>query len=248
MNAEQYLVKTEVFEGPLDLLLTLIEKRKLLVNDVSLSKVTDDYIAYVQTLSDFPIKQTADFILVASTIVLIKSKSLLPMLELSEEEQGSIDDLERRLKEYKRIRELSRHISERFGKNILFPRLPNKNIEPVFSPTKEISLQGILLSIQDVLKNLPKPEQLAKAVIEKVISLEEMINHLVDRVSGSLKMTFQEFSKHGKAQTKEEKIHVVVSFLAMLELVKQGIIRVSQEKLFDDISMESEKVETPRYT
>src|SRR3989344_9116880 len=98
-SKQQFHVKTEVFEGPLDLLLSLIEKHKLHINDVSLSKVTDDYISYVNAQVDFPMGQAADFILVASTLVLIKSKSLLPTLDLSKEEQGDIADLERRLKE-----------------------------------------------------------------------------------------------------------------------------------------------------
>ncbi|MDP2705475.1 MAG: ScpA family protein [Patescibacteria group bacterium] len=243
-----FKIKTEVFEGPLDLLLSLIEKRKLLINDISLAQVTDNFISYIKSFSDFPIKQSADFILVASTLVLIKSKSLLPTLELSDEEQGSIEDLERRLKQYKRIKELSHHVKTRFGDKVLFMRNPNKNVEPVFSPTKEITVSAMLSSIRDVLKNLPKVEQLAKAVVEKVISLEDMIGRLMERVTSNLKMTFKEFSKHGDMKTKEQKVHVVVSFLALLELVKQGAIKAVQENLFEDIHLESNKIKTPNYT
>ena len=96
----EYQVKTHIFEGPLDTLLSLIEKRKLFINDISLSKVADDYIAYIKSLENFPIADSAHFILIASTLVLIKSKSLLPNLTLSEEEEHSIEDLEARLREY----------------------------------------------------------------------------------------------------------------------------------------------------
>ncbi len=93
---EEYLVKTHIFEGPLDTLLSLIEKRKLFINDISLAQVADDYIAYIKSLNEFPIADSSHFILIASTLVLIKSKSLLPDLNLTTEEQESIDDLEDR--------------------------------------------------------------------------------------------------------------------------------------------------------
>ena len=95
-----YNVKTHIFEGPLDTLLSLIEKRKLFINDISLAQVADDYISYVRSLTDFPLADSAHFVLIASTLVLIKSKSLLPNLSLTEEEQSNIDDLEDRLKHY----------------------------------------------------------------------------------------------------------------------------------------------------
>ena len=78
MDGQEYTVKTEAFEGPLELLLNLIEKRKLFISDISLAQVADDYIEYINKQEDFPMASTADFILVASTLVLIKSKSLLP--------------------------------------------------------------------------------------------------------------------------------------------------------------------------
>jgi segregation and condensation protein A len=99
--SDKFLVKTEAFEGPLDLLLHLIEKRKLLINEVSLIKITDDYIEYIQSHDNISLKNNAHFILVASTLVLIKSKSLLPTLELTREEEQDIEDLEARI--YQRL-------------------------------------------------------------------------------------------------------------------------------------------------
>src|SRR5579864_6269380 len=154
--AKTFTIKTETFEGPLDLLLSLIEKRKLFINDISLSKVTDDYIAHVRQFENYPIPESAEFILVASTLLLIKSKSLLPNLSITEEETASIEDLEERLKIYQRIKELSLHVKERFGKKIMFERSQNKTVVPVFSPDKEMSVSRILLAIKDVLKSLPK--------------------------------------------------------------------------------------------
>ncbi len=237
-----FTVKHEQFEGPLDLLLDLIEKRKLFVNDVSLAKVADDYIAYVQNTGEFPVADSAHFILVASTLLLIKSKSLLPTLNLTVEEQASIHDLEARLKIYERMRDLAQKIKPLFGQSIMYPRGDRKQ-EPVFSPDIDMTVTNIFAAAGRVLSNLPKKEFLPKVVVDKVISLEVMIESLTKRVSESLKMSFREFSSAHKA----EKVNVIVSFLAMLELVKQGVIDVTQEKHFDDIHMATEQVGVPRY-
>ena len=236
-----FAVKQEKFEGPLELLLDLIEKRKLFINDVSLAKVADDYVEYVRGVGDFPLSESAQFILIASTLLLIKSKSLLPSLELSADEKGNIADLERRLALYKIYREQAAKLSGIFGEKVLFAREERK-IQPVFSPDSSMTLSNIFESMRAVLANLPKKELLPKAVVDKVISLEEMISNLTGRITQGLKMSFKEFSKD-----KEGKVNVIVSFLAMLELVKQGIVSVVQERHFDDIVMETENVGLPKY-
>lgn len=252
MTASFFSVKTEVFEGPLDLLLSLIEKRKLLINDVSLSKVTDDFIAYANNIENFPIAESANFILIASTLVLIKSKSLLPTLTLTEEEEMSVNDLEKRLKIYKRIKDASLFIKEIFGKEIIFAKNPNKNINPVFSPEQTINIDNVLKSIQEVLKNLPKKESLPKVLVKKVISLEETIIKLTERIKTNIKMSFRDFyGKHseklGEMNQKEKKTNIIVTFLAMLELVKRGIIQANQQKHFEDIHMETDSINVPMY-
>ncbi len=238
-----FKIKQEVFEGPIDLLLNLIEKRKLLINDISLAKVTDDFIAHLQNREVFPIKDTSEFLVIASTLLLIKSKSLLPGLDLTEEEKTDIQDLELKLKIYKKIKELSVHVKSNFGKEMLF--FPNaRKMEPVFSPDASMTKENIARAIFDVIKNLPKfTEEKPKIKVAKTISLEDMIKNLTERVTKSFKMSFKEFAGMGKA----EKVNVIVSFLAMLELVKQGIIDAKQGGQFDDIHMESRTVNTPSY-
>ena len=238
-----YNVKTHIFEGPLDTLLSLIEKRKLFINDISLAQVADDYIAYINSLGDFPIADSAHFILIASTLVLIKSKSLLPTLTLSEEEEHSIDDLQKRLSEYQKYKALSRHLRQRFGIHVEYLRLPSKEKVIVFTPDKNTSVARIHETIQSVIFQIPKKESVPKAIVQKVISLEETIESLTKRITENMKMSFKDFSGIGKA----EKVNVIVSFLAMLELVKQGIIQVRQDKDFHDIEMENQTVSVPRY-
>ena len=90
---------------------------------------------------------------------------------------------------------------------------------------------------------MPKIESLPKASVKKIISLEEVIGNLTERIKTSLSMNFKDFARMGK----EDKINVIISFLAMLELVKQGVIEVMQEKQFDDIKMHTQETNTPKY-
>lgn len=239
----EYQVKTHIFEGPLDTLLSLIEKRKLFINDISLAQVADDYIAYVKSLENFPIADSAHFILIASTLVLIKSKSLLPTLTLSEEEESNIEDLEARLREYQKYKALSRHLRERFNIHVEYLRLPSKEKMVVFAPDKNMSVEKIRETILSIISQIPKKEFVPKAVIKKIISLEETIENLTKRITENMRMSFKDFAGVGK----KEKVNVIVSFLAMLELVKQGIIQVRQDKNFHDIEMENQAVGIPRY-
>ena len=240
---DEYLVKTHIFEGPLDTLLSLIEKRKLFISDISLAQVADDYIAYIKSLENFPIAESAHFILIASTLVLIKSKSLLPELSLTEEEQHSIEDLEARLLEYQKYKALAVHLRERFGIHTEYLRLPSKEKIVVFAPDSNTTVARISETIRMLILQIPKKEIVPKAVVQKVISLEEMMANLSTRITTAMKMSFKDFAGIGKA----EKVHVIVSFLAMLELVKQGIIHVRQDRDFHDIEMETQMTGTPRY-
>lgn len=242
MDSNKFKIKSEIFEGPIDLLLDLIEKRKLHINEVSLAKVTDDFISYLQNREAYSIKDTSDFLVIASTLLLIKSKSLLPSLDLTDEEKTDIHDLELKLKIYKKIKELSIHIKKNFGEKMIF--FPNaRKFEPVFSPDASMTKENLANAIFAVIKNFPKFEMKPKVKVAKVISLEEMIGRLTDRIKNSMKMSFKDFSGMGKA----EKVNVIVSFLAMLELVKQGLIEVKQNDRFDDIHMETKAVGIPSY-
>jgi segregation and condensation protein A len=244
MSLSSYTVKMDTFEGPLDLLLSLIEKRKFLINDVSLTKVADDFIAYLEEQSDFPIGETADFLFVASTLLLLKSKSLLPILEFTEEEKESIEDLEDRLKLHQQFRDLGRELQVQFGQNISYSRSRvDKSVASVFSPHPRITLAVLSERIMDIVNSLPQAlAPMAEAMVKRVMSLEDMIERLAERMKGALQLSFKEFSKD-----KKERAEIIVGFLAMLELVKQGMIRVEQESREGDILMESESVGMPQY-
>ncbi len=238
-----YNVKTDVFEGPLDVLLSMIEKRKLSISDISLAKVADDYVEYVRAQTDFPLSDSASFILIASTLVLIKSKSLLPTLSLSEEEEKNIDDLEARLTLHQEYKQKAEILKKLFGQHILFSAIPKKQTTIVFAPDRRTNPESLKEAIIRVIEMMPKPKMVAHTTVRKVISLEEAIVSLTERIGRHLKLNFKEFAGVGK----QEKVSVVVHFLAMLELVKQGVIEVKQERPFHDIEMESSIVGVPRY-
>lgn len=235
-------VKTQSFQGPLDLLLELIEKRKLFINDISLSSIADEYISHANTSTEISLKDTANFIFIASTLVLIKSRSLLPALSLTDEEEGDIEDLKNRLKMLQEIKRLSEHVQGHFGKNIIFPRGEIKQKQAVFAPSGDLTLDNLFLARGGVLANLPIKEITPKAALRKMISLEEVMTRLSERIAREIKLSFRNFSGSQK-----EKEGIIVSFLAVLELIKRGAIAASQEEEYGDIELESRQIDVPRY-
>ena len=239
--AEKYKVKTAVFEGPFELLLRLVEERKLFINEISLAQVTDDYLHYVKTLQSqgrLDMLEMTGFIVIAATLILIKSKSLLPNLQLTDDEQGQIDDLEQRLRFYQAIKGVAPKLKEQFGKNIIFGRPDTDYPEAVFAPNPAITIPKMLQAIREVMDNIPKKEFLPEITVRKVVSIEEMIQSLSERIQKSLRFNFSELGRDKKFETpKEEKVYVIVSFLAMLELVRTGIVEVIQSNNFQEIEI-----------
>jgi segregation and condensation protein A len=217
-------------------------KKKDIISYISLAKVADDYVSYVRSQTDFPLADSASFILVASTLVLIKSKSLLPTLSLSEEEEHTIEDLENRLTLHQQYKQKAEELKKLFGTNILFGATPKKQTPVVFAPDRKTNISSLQQAILNMIAQMPKPLAVAHTTVRKVISLEEAIVSLTERISRHLKMNFREFAGVGK----QEKVSVVVHFLAMLELVKQGVIEVKQDRAFHDIEMHTAILGVPR--
>ena len=233
------VVKTPVYEGPLEVLLELIEKRKLLINDISLAQVADDYIARVNALPELPVGETAEFVALAATLLLIKSRSLLPSLEISGEESRDIKELEYRLAVYQIIRDASIGLGRMDETYLWEGRAPEQ--EPLYIPAPEATTSSLRAAAQALIEGFPQNLALPKVAVRKIISLEEMIESLAARIQSAFKMSFKEFT--GSAQRAE----VIVGFLALLELVKQGIIKAEQESEHGDITLESGSVSAPRY-
>lgn len=242
METETYTIKTDVFEGPFGLLLDLVEKRKLFINDVSLASVTEDYIAYVNKLggsSSFYPAQVTSFVLVLATLILIKSKSLLPNLNLTAEEESDIKNLEERLRLYKLFIKLGGNIKSNFGKRVIFAPLERKNNILVFLPDRQITKESMMSFAREVLGGMPQKMALPEVEVRKVINIEEVITKLTERIQNAMKINFSEFAGLSPGATnKEEKVYVIVSFLAMLELMRNGILHATHSENSKDIIIE----------
>ncbi len=241
MEKEVYKVKTLNFEGPFGVLLNLIEERKLFINEISLAEVTEDYLKYINSLEKTHPDDISSFIVVAATLILIKSKSLLPNLDLTNEEEGDMKNLEDRLKLYELYIRLGSNIKEKFGEKIIFGAEERKHSVLVFLPDEQITCESMMTFARGALGKIPKKVFLPEVEVKTVISIEEMIDKLTERIKSSLKMNFKDFA--GKAETKEERVIVIVGFLAMLELVRNGILNAVQENNFEDIIIEKQEEE-----
>ena len=232
-------VKTSVYEGPLDLLLDLIEKRKLLINDISLSQVADEYLEKVRAMPELPVGDTAQFISLAATLLLIKSRSLLPTLDLSTDERRDIKELEYRLAVYQLVKETGKRLERRLGRVALYEGNPPES-EPLFIPDNAVTLVSLRTAAQALIEGFPTTLTLAKVAVKKIISLEEVISTLASRVSSAMTLSFKKFTAGSR-----ERHDIIVGFLALLELVKQGIINATQQE--NDIILEADSVKAPRY-
>ncbi len=226
-----FSVKVGEFEGPFELLLNLIEERKLLISDISLSQVADDFLAYIQREVAFPIGQATHFILVAATLLLLKSRSLLPVLSLTKEEEGDVKDLELRLALYQVFRNIAREISGL--RNRMFFGNGARTVEPLFTPSKDLSLASIQEAALRAIQSAPRLERKPEIAVKSVISLEEMIDRLSTRIEKAIQMTFRDFSGGSNIDKRE----IVIGFLAMLELFKRGLVQVEQDRQYGEITI-----------
>ncbi len=226
---ERFSIKTDAYQGPFELLLDLIETRKLLVNDLALADITEDFIQHVRAQDTFPIEETANFIQIAATLLLIKSKSLIPDLALTDEESADVEDLKRRLEAYERVREAARELSRMFGRAVMLPA-GERVREVSFAPSEDLSTNALAEALARVLAAREVVEELPEARAIPLVTIEEMMDLLAKRVQSALALSFNEFSK-----SRKERVEVIVSFLALLELVKQGAVAAEQHTLHGDI-------------
>lgn len=239
-----FKLKINNFEGPIDALLHMIEKRKLPINDISLAEVTDEYINFVNSLSEQNFSNSTHFIFVASTLTLIKSKSLLPKLELSSEEEGDIEELKKKIAQFKIYQSIASELGEylKKKKTFLLPKARKRQIS--FEPTEQIQKPKLEAYLAFVFAEIPEKKSTKKeASIKIAVHIEEMMNSLSTRIQKELHSNFSSFiksftPKDSYEKKNERKVYKLVGFLAMLELVKNGILRVAQRHNFEEINIE----------
>lgn len=242
-----YQVKTQQFSGPLDKLLQLIEEKHLEITQISLADVTADFLRYIKSLTNAEEGRTnaeksgvsphvlADFLVVAAKMVLIKSKVLLPMLELTQEEEGEILDLESRLKIYREFKTAAEHIKNLWEKNKISysrPLFLSLGEQAVFYPPGKLTagdLTKAVMNLAAVLQALIPEEQKIK---KSILSIEQKIEELLNRFKDAGTHTLWTLTD------KKSREEVIVLFLAILHLLKDKVIKVEQKEHFSDIVFE----------
>ena len=232
-----YKVKLEVFEGPLDLLLYLIKKDEVDIYDVSIERITRQYLDYLETFEMLNIELAGEFIVMAANLLYIKSRMLLPVDQQMAEEDAEEDDprweLIRQLIEYKKFKEAANRLREREAlQEALFPRMP---VVPELEPegklfAEEVGIFDLINAFQKILKrHEEKPEDL-RQIFEENFTVGDKIEHLMKLTSAGVPMRFEEL--FSDAATRGE---IVVTFLAMLELIRMKHLRVRQMDQFGEI-------------
>ncbi len=228
-----YVVNTRQFTGPLDLLLQLAEEEKLDLNELSLAEITAQYLDYLNKLKNIPLEELVGFLLIASRLILIKSRLLLPFLEISPEEEEDLEELKKHLEEYKKIKRLAKHLEALANnkKNFSFRREKLWNFLFFFYPPKNVTSKDIFLAFKKIIEEIGFAEkQISQEKIKIKISIEEKIKFIQEKICQESTIRFNKIIKESKS-----KIEIIVSFLALLELIKQKIISVQQKENCGDI-------------
>jgi segregation and condensation protein A len=227
--------KIDKFEGPLGLLLQLIERQELDITEISLAKIADQYIEYIRSSSHLRPEELADFLVVAAKLLLIKSRALLPFLKGEEEEE--IQEFEHQLRMYKEFLEAAKKIEAIIGKKrFSFPREFNRQAflasARLFSPPKSLTATDLLDVFSGIIKNIRPVEPLEEKSLEQMVNIEDKILAIQEILLEKIKISFNHI-----LATAKNKTEIIVSFLAMLELIKQRDITVAQAGLFEEIEI-----------
>jgi len=225
--------KLEKFEGPLSLLLKLIEAEELDITQISLAKIADQYIEYIRVSPNITPDNMADFLVVATRLLLIKSRALLPYLYPEEEKE--IEELEEQLRMYKEYVEAMKKINVMIGKKkFMFAREFNRKVilaeANLFSPPKNIKADDLATIFAELLMRLQPPEKLEERTIDDLIKIEDKILSIQRMLADRIKLSFNQVLAGAKSKTE-----IIVSFLAMLELMRQKEVNLIQEELFSEI-------------
>jgi len=238
-----YRVKLDIFEGPSDLLLFLIRKNEVDIYDIPISKITKQFLDYLEVMQILDLDVAGDFIEICAILMSIKARYLLPRVDSDEDDE--IDDprteLVERLIEYKKFKEASVELEELEEKR---SRLYGREYFNFIPKTEDISdedyldeatLFDLVMAFRTALDNMPKVHQHEVQMIK--VTVEEQSDLIMLRLNSNPLVLFQDLMKELK-----EKIVIIVTFIALLDLVKNGQVEVSQSHVYDDIRIKPKVV------
>jgi len=224
-------LELEQFSGPLDLLLSLIKDNKLNISELSLSGITEQYLLYLDKLEKNKEEELADFLVIGARLLFLKSRMLLPQFSPEEDEGPS---LEEQLRLYKVFVDASKKVNKlwlnRF-RSVFRIEPPRKRQE--FLPPENLSRDMLYQSMLQLVSRLRPPKPLRQTTIDRAISMKEKIDRIRELINKNGRIGFFELLNNAKNKTE-----VIISFLAMLELVKQKTITIKQNEVFSDILIE----------
>lgn len=234
---EDYKVKLEVFEGPLDLLLYLIKRDEVDIYDISIERITKQYLSYLDAFQVLNIELAGEFIVMAANLLYIKSRTLLPVEQQMAEEDAEEDDprweLIRQLIEYKKFKEAASLMRDQEAmQENLFARVP---VTPDLAPSEnllvdEVGIFDLIHAFQKILKRLEKKPEDLREIFAENFTVSDKIDHVLRLTSSGVPIRFEELFADAAGRTE-----IVVTFLAMLELIRLKQLRVRQESLCAEI-------------
>lgn len=242
MQTNQYAIKLDNFEGPLDLLCHLIDKNKMNIYDIKISEITDQYLEYINKAEEMNLEVTSEFLIMASTLVYIKSKGLLPKQEEAEEELTE-EELIARIIEYKKYKEITKKLRENYNEfsGRLFKlaeeiTLPKQKLEKEYTNT---IIPEIYAELVDRNKNRlnQNAENIKKIAITDTYTVASKVKEMFKELIKRPKFVFNKLYSLSKCN----KVEVVTAFTGLLELTRRDKVRATQEELFGDIIVEKNK-------
>lgn len=253
MQYDHYNVKIDAFEGPLDLLLHLINRLEIDIYDIPVSEITEQYLIYIHTMKELQLDVASEYLVMAATLLAIKSKMLLPKHEeeeLEDEfgmemEEDPRDELVERLIEYRKYKEAAEELKDREqDRSLMYTKPPADLSEYVNDSQQEkadlnVSLYDMLGALQKLLRRKKLQRPLSAKVARQEIPIEKRMSEIVDQLRN-----FKGRKKFTDLFPISDREHIVVTFLAVLELIKRKEIQVEQDRNFSDIfvaSMEGDK-------
>ena len=234
---QEYKVKLEVFEGPLDLLLYLIKKDEVDIYDISIERITQQYLEFMEAFKVLDLEVAGEFVVMAANLIYIKSRALLPAhVQPPEEEADEADprwDLIRQLVEYKKFKDAAAKLSHReLDQSNLFSRLPDDPSAAVERPLGDVSVFDLITAFNNVLKRISSESENLREIFEENYTVSDKIDLIMKMMSSGVPLKFMELFTQAASRTE-----IVVTFLAMLELIRLKQMKAFQSEPFGEIEL-----------